>query len=114
MALGTLGDGVVEGLDSLQGDTELADEGLDEQGMGAMTPASVVKGVAVLMAWRRLSMTSAERTWWSRKKVSRGERRASCAALRVGQRLQNVAKDRRCLYPETIAAHAEKSFSGYS
>jgi hypothetical protein len=34
MALGTLGDGVVEGLDSVQGDTELADEGLDEQGIG--------------------------------------------------------------------------------
>ena len=34
MALGTLGDGVVEGLESVQGDTELADEGLDEQGLG--------------------------------------------------------------------------------
>src|SRR5713101_1755602 len=33
MALGTLGDGVVEGLDSVQGDTELADQGLDEQDM---------------------------------------------------------------------------------
>ncbi len=34
MALGTLGDGVVEGLESVQGDTELADKGLDEQNIG--------------------------------------------------------------------------------
>jgi hypothetical protein len=33
MALGTLGDGVVEGLNSVQGDTELADQGLDAQDM---------------------------------------------------------------------------------
>jgi hypothetical protein len=35
MALGTLGDGVVEGLDSVQGDTERADKGLDAQGLGS-------------------------------------------------------------------------------
>jgi len=35
MALGTLGDGVVEGLESVQGDTELADKGLDDQGIGS-------------------------------------------------------------------------------
>ena len=34
MALGALRDGVVEGLDRVQGDTELADEGLHEQRMG--------------------------------------------------------------------------------
>ena len=34
MVLGTLGDGGVKVLDGVQGDTELADEGLDEQGMG--------------------------------------------------------------------------------
>src|SRR5262245_10299381 len=32
--LGPLGDGVVEGLDSVQGGTELADKGLDEQDIG--------------------------------------------------------------------------------
>src|SRR5215471_6477762 len=34
MGLGALGDGSVKVLDSVQGDTELADEGLDEQGRG--------------------------------------------------------------------------------
>jgi len=35
MALGALGDSGVKILDGVQGDTELADEGLDEQGMGS-------------------------------------------------------------------------------
>jgi len=34
MALGALCDGVVEGLDRVQGHTQLGDEGLDEEGMG--------------------------------------------------------------------------------
>jgi hypothetical protein len=92
MALSALRDGVIKSRDRLQGDPELVDEGLDEQGMGAITPSSVVKGVAVLMACRRWAITSAERTWWSRKKGSRVERRASGAALRVGQRRKKSQK----------------------
>src|SRR5262249_50254774 len=44
-----------------------------------MTPASVVNGGAVFMAWRRGLMTSAERPGWARKQVSRVARRARCA-----------------------------------
>ena len=40
------------------------------------------------MASRRCAITSAERPWGSRKKVSRVERRARGTALRVGQRLR--------------------------
>src|SRR4029434_10736090 len=58
-----------------------------------MTPSSVVNGVAVLMAWRRCVITSAERTWRSRKKVSRVVRRASWAALRGGPAAQKVTEN---------------------
>ena len=44
--------------------------------LGALTPSSVVHGVAALRAWRRGEMTSAERTGWSRKQGSRVGRRA--------------------------------------
>ena len=57
-----------------------------------MTPSSVVSATALLMASMRVVMTSAERTWWARKKRSRVVRRASCAALRVGQRLRKSQK----------------------
>ena len=87
MVLGALRDGVVAVLDNVQGDTELASEGLHKQRMGAMMPSSVVKGVAALMASMRWVITSAERTWCSRKKVAKVGR-ASCTALRVGQRLR--------------------------
>ena len=43
-------------------------------------------------------MTSPERTWWARKNPSRVERRASGAALRVGQRLRTSPKERRILF----------------
>ena len=35
-----------------------------------MLPASVVSATALLMASMRVVMTSAERTWWARKKLS--------------------------------------------
>ena len=44
--------------------------------LGAITPASVVSATACLMASMRVVMTSAERTWWARKKRSRVVRRA--------------------------------------
>ena len=87
MALRVLCESVVDVLDRVQGDPELTDEGLHEPGRGAMMPASVVKGVAALLASLRGARTSAERTWGARKQVSRVEPRARCTALRVGQRL---------------------------
>src|SRR5262249_17320562 len=85
MGLGPLRDGGGEGCDGLQGDAELG-SGCTNRVLGAMTPSSVVNGVAVLMARRRCAITSAEGPWWSRQKVSRVVRRARWAALRVGQR----------------------------
>ena len=92
MALGALGDDCIEICNSLQGDAELGHEGLHQEGLGVMMPSSVVRAMALLMAWMRVAMTSAERTWWARKKPSRVARRASCAALRVGQWLRKSQK----------------------
>ena len=75
MALGTLRDGGVAVGDGLHGDAELATSAWTHRTWGAMTPSSVVNGVAALIAWRRCAMTSSERTWWSRKKVSSVARR---------------------------------------
>jgi hypothetical protein len=86
MVLRALCDGIVEVGNGLQGDPELGDEGVPEEDMGAMTPSSVVSARALLMASMRVVMTSAERTWWARKKPSKVARLASCTALRVGQR----------------------------
>jgi hypothetical protein len=61
MALGAWGDGVVNVFDGLQGHAALADEGLAQERRGALTPSSVVSGVALVMAWMRWSMTVAER-----------------------------------------------------
>ena len=55
-------------------------------------PASVVSAPALLMAWRRGAMTSAARPWWARQQRSRVERRASGAAVRVGQRRRQSQK----------------------
>jgi hypothetical protein len=55
--LGALRNGVVEVCNGLQDNAERGDEGLNPEGIGAIPPSSVVSGVALLMAWRRLSMT---------------------------------------------------------
>jgi hypothetical protein len=57
MALGVWRNGFVEGVDGVHSDAELADKGTNQESSGAMTPSSVVRGVALLMAWRRWSMT---------------------------------------------------------
>ncbi|HEX9869477.1 MAG TPA: hypothetical protein VGC99_12965 [Candidatus Tectomicrobia bacterium] len=62
MVLGARCAGVVEGLDGVHGDAQLAHECLHEAGLGAMRPSSVVSGVARLMARMRWSMTSTSRT----------------------------------------------------
>src|SRR5262249_3008827 len=43
----------------LQGDPELGDVGLHQERLGAMTPSSVVRGMADVLAWIRWAMTSA-------------------------------------------------------
>jgi hypothetical protein len=68
------------------------------RGLGAITPASVVSATAFLMALMRVVMTSAERTWWARKKLSRVVRRARWTAFRVGQRLRKSQKNTVSLY----------------
>jgi hypothetical protein len=50
MTLGVRCNGRIKSLDRVQGHAQLPAEGLDEQGMGGLTPSSVVKGVAGLMA----------------------------------------------------------------
>jgi hypothetical protein len=93
LLLGTLRDSVVAVGNALQGDVELGHERLHEQGVGGgMPPASVVHATARVMASLRVVITSAERTWWARKKLSSVVRRARCAALSVGQRLRKAQK----------------------
>jgi len=87
MPLGTRRDGGVAVGDSLHGDPERSHQRLDHQGIGGMTPASVVNGVAPWMAWRSWAITFAARPGWARKQVARVVRRARWAALSVGQRL---------------------------
>ena len=53
MGLGPLRDGGVELGDGLQGDAELGDKGLDQQGMGGDNALIGGSGVALLMAWMR-------------------------------------------------------------
>ena len=80
MALGALCDGSIEVGNGLQGDAQLGHQCLDQQGIGSDD--------ALIGGQRRGAMTSAERPWCARKKVSRVVRRASWAAFRVGQRLK--------------------------
>jgi hypothetical protein len=95
MALGAWGDSGVKSRAGVPGDTELAEEGLDEQGLGSAAALSGGPGrVAALRARIRVSMTSVERTGGSRQQVSQGERRARGAALRGGQRLRKSQKTR--------------------
>jgi hypothetical protein len=54
----------------------------------------VVSATALVMAWRRVALTSAERTWCARQKPSRVARRARGAAVRGGAAAQEGAKDR--------------------
>ena len=67
MGLGALCNGGVEVGNGLQGHAELGDQGLHQEGIGAIPPASVVSATAFLMASMRVGMTLAERTWWARK-----------------------------------------------
>jgi hypothetical protein len=94
VVLGALGAGVRTGLERLPGAPALIDQGLAEQGMGGDHALIGGQGGAVLLAWRRCAITSAERAWWSRKKVARVARRASCAAFRGGPR-PNTSQHRR-------------------
>jgi hypothetical protein len=56
-----LGDGCIEVGNGLHGAPALGDEGVHQEDMGGMTPSSVVRARALLMAWMRVAMTSAER-----------------------------------------------------
>ena len=114
IALGPLGDGVVEGLESVQGDTELADEGLDDQGMG---------GDDARIAGHRRGRFDGLETLGddvSRAHVVVAEEGLKERAPGEVRRCEGAASDAerhkrpRCLSPETIGAPAEKSFSGSS
>src|SRR5262245_54981503 len=48
MALGTLGNGFVEGVEGLQGDAELADKGLNQEGSGRDDPCIGGQGCGAL------------------------------------------------------------------
>ena len=64
------------------------------------------------MAVRRCAITSAERTWCSRKKVSKRERRASWAACRVGQRRRKSQKNARVFVLKPLERLWEIVFQG--
>jgi hypothetical protein len=57
MALGTLRHGMVEVRNGLQDNSELGDEGLNQEGIGGDNPLICGQRWALLMAWMRLSMT---------------------------------------------------------
>ena len=59
MALRALRDGGVEIGESLQGDPELDDEGLNQEGIGRDDAVIGGEGGADVMAWIRWAMTSA-------------------------------------------------------
>jgi hypothetical protein len=71
-----------------QRDAALGHERLPQEHSGGMTPSAGVSALALLIAWRQVSLMSPERTWGARQPPSRGERRARCAAGRGGQRLR--------------------------
>jgi hypothetical protein len=66
-----------------QRDAALGHERLPQEHSGGMTPSAGVSALALLIAWRRVSLPSPERTWGARQPPSRGERRVSCE-LRPG------------------------------
>jgi hypothetical protein len=92
MTLGMLRAGGVKVCDGLQSDTELGHKGLPEEAVGGDAPGIGRQRAGLWRAWRRVVRTSAERMWWVRKKAVRVARRASWAALRVGQRLRKSQK----------------------
>ena len=98
--------------DGLQGDPELVDEGLDEQGMGGDDALIGGQGggsfdgvdTCVDDVCRAHMMVAEEGFQGGAARELRGfEGRPAT---------EKVTKDRRYLCPETIAAHAENSFSG--
>ena len=82
----------VEVGNGLQGDPELGDEGVHEEDIGGDDAVIGGQRSAPSMASRPAATRSVERTWWARKRPSKVVRRASCAALRVGQRLRTSPK----------------------
>ena len=57
MVLGTLRNGLVEVWNGLQDHAELGHEGLHQEGIGDDNPLIGSQRGALLMAWKRLSMT---------------------------------------------------------
>ena len=114
MALGALRDGVVKGLDGLQGDPELVDKGLDEQGMGGDDALiggqgrGGLDGVDTLCDdVRRAHMVVAE-------EGLQGGAPGELRGFEGRPAAQKVTKDEAYLCPETIGAPAGNSFSGCS
>jgi hypothetical protein len=92
LLLGALREGFLEGGKGWQGAAAWGHEGVHQEGMGGLTPASVVRATALLMASRRVWMTAAERTEWAWQQCSSVVRRARCAAVSVGQGLRKSQK----------------------
>ena len=63
--------------------------------LGVMTPSSVVSAMALLMAWRRVSMTSAARTWWAPEEGFQGGAAGELGGFEGWPAAEEVAKDRR-------------------
>ena len=112
MALGALRDGVVEICNSLQSDAELGDEGLHQEGIGGDDPVIGGQGCGLLMAWMRLSMTSHSARDGTEEALEGG---TACELGGFESRpLGEEVAEQQVLSPETIAARAGSSFSGYS
>ena len=88
MVLGALRDGVVAVLDNVQGDTELASEGLHKQRMGGDDALISGQGGGSFDGVDALGNNVCRAHVVLAKKVAKVEQRASCTALRVGQRLR--------------------------
>jgi hypothetical protein len=83
-ALGTWCAGVVARFERVPGRPAWGQERLAQERLGGDHPLSGGQWDGTLQAWMRWWMTSVERPWWSRKKRSREERRASGTAGSVG------------------------------
>ena len=112
MVLGALRDGVVEVGNGLQGDAELGDEGLHQEGIGGDDAVIGGQRHGALDGLDAGGDDVGRRTWWARKKPSRVVRRASCAALRVGPAAEEVAKDRRIFLRKPLQDLGKVVFEG--
>jgi hypothetical protein len=94
MMLGALRDGMIKGLDRVQSHAKLTDQGLDEQGIGGDDTFISGQGSRGFDGVNARGEHGFHTHMVVAKEGFQGGPRASCAALRVGQRLRKSQKTR--------------------